>query len=97
MKSFNIPSVFPDKVLRQADRVPDHVQEADLDGRLDLRNLVTVTIDGEDAKDLDDAISLTKEDGIYHLGVHLSLIHISGGLRLFRPHEKQRWKEHPEP
>ena len=60
VKSFNIPSVFPDKVLRQADRVPDHVQEADLDGRLDLRNLVTVTIDGEDAKDLDDAISLTK-------------------------------------
>ena len=40
--------------------MPDHVQEADLDGRLDLRNLVTVTIDGEDAKDLDDAISLTK-------------------------------------
>lgn len=57
VKSFNIPSVFPDKVLRQADRVPDYVQEADLDGRLDLRNLVTVTIDGEDAKDLDDAIS----------------------------------------
>ncbi len=37
VKSFNIPSVFPDKVLRQADRVPDHVQEADMDGRLDLR------------------------------------------------------------
>lgn len=72
VKSFNIPSVFPDKVLRQADRVPDHVQEADLDGRLDLRNLVTVTIDGEDAKDLDDAISLSKEGEIYHLGVHIA-------------------------
>ena len=72
VKSFNIPSVFPDKVLRQADRVPDHVQEADLDGRLDLRNLVTVTIDGEDAKDLDDAVTLTKEDGIYTLGVHIA-------------------------
>ena len=86
VKSFNIPSVFPDKVLRQADRVPDHVQEADLDGRLDLRNLVTVTIDGEDAKDLDDAISLTKEDGIYHLGVHIADVsnYVQGGSALDR-------------
>ena len=86
VKSFNIPSVFPEKVLRQADRVPDHVQEADLDGRLDLRNLVTVTIDGEDAKDLDDAISLTKEDGIYHLGVHIADVsnYVQGGSALDR-------------
>lgn len=86
VKSFNIPSVFPDKVLRQADRVPDHVQEADLDGRLDLRNLVTVTIDGEDAKDLDDAISLTKEDGIYRLGVHIADVsnYVQGGSALDR-------------
>lgn len=86
VKSFNIPSVFPDKVLRQADRVPDHVQEADLDGRLDLRDLVTVTIDGEDAKDLDDAISLTKEDGIYHLGVHIADVsnYVQGGSALDR-------------
>ena len=86
VKSFNIPSVFPDKVLRQADRVPDYVQEADLDGRLDLRNLVTVTIDGEDAKDLDDAISLTKEDGIYHLGVHIADVsnYVQGGSALDR-------------
>ena len=72
MKSFNIPSVFPDKVLRQADRVPDHVQEADLDGRLDLRDLVTVTIDGEDAKDLDDAVSLYMDGDNYVLGVHIA-------------------------
>ena len=44
VKSFNIPSVFPDKVLRQADRVPDHVLDADRDGRLDLRHLQTVVI-----------------------------------------------------
>ena len=86
VKSFGIPSEFPDKVIRQADRVPDHVQEADLDGRLDLRNLVTVTIDGEDAKDLDDAISLTKEDGIYHLGVHIADVsnYVQGGSALDR-------------
>ena len=72
VKSFGIPSEFPEKVMKQAQRVPDHVLDADRDGRLDLRYLQTVTIDGEDAKDLDDAISLTKERDIYHLGVHIA-------------------------
>lgn len=72
VKSFGIPSEFPEKVMKQAQRVPDHVLDADRDGRLDLRHLQTVTIDGEDAKDLDDAISLTKEGTIYHLGVHIA-------------------------
>lgn len=72
VKSFGIPSEFPEKVMKQAQRVPDHVLDADRDGRLDLRYLQTVTIDGEDAKDLDDAISLTKEGDIYHLGVHIA-------------------------
>ncbi len=72
VKSFGIPSEFPEKVMKQAQRVPDHVLDADKDGRLDLRHLQTVTIDGEDAKDLDDAISLTKEGDIYHLGVHIA-------------------------
>ena len=72
VKSFGIPSEFPEKVMKQAQRVPDHVLDADRDGRLDLRHLQTVTIDGEDAKDMDDAISLTKEGAIYHLGVHIA-------------------------
>lgn len=72
VKSFGIPSEFPEKVMKQVQRVPDHVLDADRDGRLDLRHLQTVTIDGEDAKDLDDAISLTKEGDIYHLGVHIA-------------------------
>ena len=86
VKSFGIPSEFPDKVLRQAERVPDHVLDADRDGRLDLTHLLTVTIDGEDAKDLDDAISLTKEGDIYHLGVHIADVsnYVQGGSALDR-------------
>ena len=48
------------------------MQEGDFQGRLDLRDWVVVTIDGEDAKDLDDGISLTKEGDLYHLGVHIA-------------------------
>lgn len=86
VKSFNIPAEFPERVLNQAMRVPDHVLEADFDGRMDLRNLQIVTIDGEDAKDLDDAISLTKENGIYHLGVHIADVsnYVQGGSALDR-------------
>ena len=84
VKSYKIPSEFPIKVINQAMRVPDHVQEADRDGRLDLTELRTVTIDGEDAKDLDDAVSLTKENGIYHLGVHIADVsnYVQGGSAL---------------
>ena len=84
VKSYKIPSEFPIKVINQAMRVPDHVQEADRDGRLDLTVLRTVTIDGEDAKDLDDAVSLTKENGIYHLGVHIADVsnYVQGGSAL---------------
>ena len=84
VKSYKIPSEFPIKVINQAMRVPDHVQEADRDGRLDLTELRTVTIDGEDAKDLDDAVSLTKENEIYHLGVHIADVsnYVQGGSAL---------------
>lgn len=71
-RSYELPMEFSVKALKQADRVPDHVLESDFQGRMDLRDFQTVTIDGEDAKDLDDAISLTKEDHIYHLGVHIA-------------------------
>ena len=70
--SSHLPMEFPEKVLRQAERTPLEVSEADRAGRLDLRNVNMVTIDGEDAKDLDDAVSLTVEDGHYHLGVHIA-------------------------
>ncbi len=84
VKSYNIPSEFPVKVMNQAARVPDHVLEADRDGRMDLTDWQTVTIDGEDAKDLDDAVTLTKEDDIYHLGVHIADVsnYVQGGSAL---------------
>lgn len=72
VKGFDLPTEFPERVLNQAERVAKEVSEADRDGRKDLRELMTVTIDGEDAKDLDDAISLFYEDGKYYLGVHIA-------------------------
>ncbi|MDE6903315.1 MAG: ribonuclease R, partial [Lachnospiraceae bacterium] len=53
---FELPTAFGEKVMHQADRVPETVQEADRAGRMDLTALQMVTIDGEDAKDLDDAV-----------------------------------------
>lgn len=84
VKSFQIPAEFPERVLNQSMRVPDHVLEADWNGRMDLTGLQTVTIDGEDARDLDDAVSLTKENGIYHLGVHIADVsnYVQGGSAL---------------
>ena len=70
---YGIPYEFPEKVINQANRCPDTVSEADMYGRRDLRDVAMVTIDGEDAKDLDDAVSLSiDEDGHYHLGVHIA-------------------------
>ena len=63
---------FPERVSNQADRIKETLNEGDFYGRTDLRDMVMVTIDGEDAKDLDDAVSLTKEGNLYHLGVHIA-------------------------
>ncbi|MGN0323750.1 MAG: ribonuclease R [Oliverpabstia sp.] len=71
-RSYELPMDFPVKAMNQAERVPDGVIEGDFQGRMDLRDWTVVTIDGEDAKDLDDGISLTKEGNIYHLGVHIA-------------------------
>lgn len=72
IKGYELPTEFPEKVLRQAQKVSVEVTEADTVSRRDLRDTLMVTIDGEDSKDLDDAVSLFKENGIYHLGVHIA-------------------------
>lgn len=72
VKGYELPIEFPEKVLNQAERVAKDVSTADMAGRMDIRDWQMVTIDGEDAKDLDDAISLTKEGENYKLGVHIA-------------------------
>jgi ribonuclease R len=72
VKSYDIPSEFSDEVIRYLDKIPDSVSSKDYAGRVDCRSWQMVTIDGEDAKDLDDAITLTESDGVYHLGVHIA-------------------------
>lgn len=70
--SYELPIEFPEKVRNQAERVAKPVSDADRAGRRDLRDVSMVTIDGEDAKDLDDAVSLNVCDGYYYLGVHIA-------------------------
>ncbi|MCR4778100.1 MAG: ribonuclease R [Lachnospiraceae bacterium] len=77
VRAYGLPEQYPDDVYKEVEGIPDEVDPKDMAGRVDLRNVQMVTIDGEDAKDLDDAVSLTKEvdgDGkpFYHLGVHIA-------------------------
>ena len=71
-KEYQLPLGFSEKQLNQAERIAKPVSEADMFGRMDLRDTVMVTIDGEDAKDLDDAVSMEKVGDIYRLGVHIA-------------------------
>lgn len=68
-----IPTKFPDDVLTHADSIPESISDEDIDNRRDLRNQVLVTIDGADAKDLDDAVTVKKlANGNYFLGAHIA-------------------------
>lgn len=68
-----IPIEFPEAVLAEADAVPETISDQDRENRRDLTKEMIVTIDGEDAKDLDDAVTVRKLDnGNYHLGVHIA-------------------------
>ena len=72
VKGFELPVEFSERVMNQVENVAKPVSAGDVQGRLDLRGLQMVTIDGEDAKDLDDAVSLEFDGEIYHLGVHIA-------------------------
>lgn len=72
VKGFGLPVEFPVKVMNQVAKVGDSIIEADIAGREDLRSWQMVTIDGEDAKDLDDAVSLTMDGDNFCLGVHIA-------------------------
>lgn len=72
VKDYDLPVEFSEKILRQAENVSNEVSTADMSGRMDLRDWQMVTIDGEDAKDLDDAVSCVMEGENYRLGVHIA-------------------------
>ena len=72
VRGYELPVEFPEKVMNQAARTAQEVSDADRAGRRDLRDVVMVTIDGEDAKDLDDAVSVSFDGEKYHLGVHIA-------------------------
>jgi len=72
VRGFDLPVEFGEKIMSQVERVSQEVSEADCAGRRDLRDVTMVTIDGEDAKDLDDAVSVSFDGTYYHLGVHIA-------------------------
>lgn len=72
VRGYELPLEFSEKVLNQAERAAQEVSEADRAGRRDLRGVQMVTIDGEDARDLDDAVSVSFDGVNYHLGVHIA-------------------------
>lgn len=72
LKAFGVECDFPEKVMNQAAKVSSELSETDINGREDIRDIDMVTIDGPDAKDLDDAVSLSMDGDNYILGVHIA-------------------------
>ena len=73
IKEHNLPSTFPEPVVDEAKKYGNRIDEKDIQNRVDLRGKTIFTIDGEDAKDLDDAVSVEKlENGNYKLNVHIA-------------------------
>ena len=72
VRGYELPVEFSEKIMNQVARVAKPVSQADMAGRRDLRDVTMVTIDGEDAKDLDDAVSVSFDGNNYHLGVHIA-------------------------
>ncbi len=70
---YDFSDQFPEEVMKELDNIPNEIDEKDIKNRTDLRDAELFTIDGDDAKDLDDAVSLKMlENGNYELGVHIA-------------------------
>lgn len=70
---YDFSDQFPEEVMKELDDIPNEIDENDIKNRVDLRSIELFTIDGDDAKDLDDAVSLKMlENGNYELGVHIA-------------------------
>ena len=73
LRTYKVKEEFPEEVLKAAQEVPQQVSTTAKKNRNDLTELMCFTIDGDDAKDFDDAVSLSiNKDGTYHLGVHIA-------------------------
>lgn len=72
VRGYELPAEFDEKTMNQAERIPQEISQADTAGRRDLRDVFMITIDSEDAKDLDDAVSVSFDGKHYHLGVHIA-------------------------
>ena len=73
LESMDIVSEFPEKVIAEAESISETLRAEDYEGRLDLREEITFTIDGADAKDLDDAVHIKRlKNGNFELGVHIA-------------------------
>ena len=73
IERYDVDVEFSEEVYKEVEKIPSVVLEHELEGRKDLRHMQIATIDGDDAKDLDDAISIYKDrNGHYHLGVHIA-------------------------
>lgn len=73
IRQFELPVDYPQEVYDQTEKMPEDITDAEIEGREDFRNILTVTIDGDDSKDFDDAVSLDMlENGNFLLGVHIA-------------------------
>jgi len=73
MAEFELPFEFPDDVMKEADKIPGKITAKDVKERRDFRDILTFTIDPEDAKDFDDALSIRiLDDGNYEIGIHIA-------------------------
>ena len=88
---YDLPQEFPKEVMDEVENIPSEVEEKDKRGRRDLRDIQMVTIDGEDAKDLDDAVSIEQlSNGGYRLGVHIA--DVTHYVKEYSPLDKEAYE-----